>query len=59
MDGDQALLLVIVATAWKQVSYNFLFFLAGLQSIPKSMLEATASTALDRCAGSGPSPFHS
>src|SRR5215831_10163304 len=40
-DG-QALLLVILAAVWKQVSYNFLFFLAGLQSIPKSLLEAAA-----------------
>ena len=40
--GDQALLLVVVAAAWKQVSYNFLFFLAGLQSIPKSLIEAAA-----------------
>jgi len=42
LDGDQALLLVVLAAAWKQVSYNFLFFLAGLQSIPKSLLEAAA-----------------
>jgi len=42
LDGDQALLLVVLAAAWKQVSYNFLFFLAGLQSIPKSLLEASA-----------------
>ncbi len=42
LNGDQALLLVIVAAAWKQVSYNFLFFLAGLQSIPKSLIEAAA-----------------
>ncbi|REC56480.1 sn-glycerol-3-phosphate ABC transporter permease UgpA [Rhodosalinus sediminis] len=41
-NGDQALLMVIVAAAWKQISYNFLFFLAGLQSIPKSMMEAAA-----------------
>jgi sn-glycerol 3-phosphate transport system permease protein len=34
------LLLVIIASAWKQVSYNFLFFLAGLQTIPPSLLEA-------------------
>jgi sn-glycerol 3-phosphate transport system permease protein len=34
--------LVILASAWKQVAYNFLFFLAGLQSIPKSLLEAAA-----------------
>ncbi|HRE14572.1 MAG TPA: ABC transporter permease subunit, partial [Usitatibacteraceae bacterium] len=40
--GDQAMLLVVVATVWKQISYNFLFFLAGLQSIPKSLIEAAA-----------------
>jgi sn-glycerol 3-phosphate transport system permease protein len=38
----QALWLVVVASVWKQISYNFLFFLAGLQSIPKSLLEAAA-----------------
>jgi sn-glycerol 3-phosphate transport system permease protein len=42
VNGDQAMLLVILAAAWKQVSYNFIFFLAGLQSIPKSVLEAAA-----------------
>jgi sn-glycerol 3-phosphate transport system permease protein len=42
LNGNQAMLLVIVASAWKQVSYNFIFFLAGLQSIPKSVLEAAA-----------------
>ncbi|MFN3210816.1 MAG: sn-glycerol-3-phosphate ABC transporter permease UgpA [Roseovarius sp.] len=42
VNGNQALLMVIVAAAWKQVSYNFLFFLAGLQSIPKSLIEAAA-----------------
>jgi sn-glycerol 3-phosphate transport system permease protein len=42
LDGEQAMLLVILASAWKQVSYNFLFFLAGLQSIPKSILEAAS-----------------
>ncbi|MGF1560806.1 MAG: sn-glycerol-3-phosphate ABC transporter permease UgpA [Geminicoccaceae bacterium] len=40
--GDHAMILVIVAAAWKQVSYNFLFFLAGMQAIPKSMIEAAA-----------------
>ena len=40
LDGDQALGLVIFVSAWKQVSYNFLFFLAGLQSIPKTIVEA-------------------
>jgi sn-glycerol 3-phosphate transport system permease protein len=34
--------LIVLAAAWKQVSYNFLFFLAGLQSIPKSLIEAAA-----------------
>jgi sn-glycerol 3-phosphate transport system permease protein len=42
LNGDQALLLVILAAAWKQVSYNFLFFLAGLQAIPRTLVEATA-----------------
>src|SRR5438094_6109222 len=40
--GEQAMLLVVIASAWKQVSYNFLFFLAGLQSIPRSLIEAAA-----------------
>ena len=42
LNDGQALLLVIFAAVWKQVSYNFLFFLAGLQSIPKSLIEAAA-----------------
>jgi sn-glycerol 3-phosphate transport system permease protein len=42
LDGEQAMLLVIVAAAWKQISYNFLFFVAGLQAIPKSLIEAAA-----------------
>ena len=42
LDGNQAMLLVVVAAAWKQISYNFLFFVAGLQAIPKSLLEAAA-----------------
>jgi sn-glycerol 3-phosphate transport system permease protein len=42
LNGGQALVLVILASAWKQVSYNFLFFLAGLQAIPRSVLEAAA-----------------
>jgi sn-glycerol 3-phosphate transport system permease protein len=40
--GDQAMLLVVMAAVWKQISYNFLFFLAGLQSVPKSLIEAAA-----------------
>jgi sn-glycerol 3-phosphate transport system permease protein len=42
LDGQQAMTLVVVAATWKQVSYNFLFFLAGLQSIPRSLIEAAA-----------------
>jgi sn-glycerol 3-phosphate transport system permease protein len=42
LQGDQAMLLVVIAATWKQISYNFLFFLAGLQSIPKSLIEAAA-----------------
>ncbi|MGQ3038179.1 MAG: sn-glycerol-3-phosphate ABC transporter permease UgpA, partial [Neoaquamicrobium sediminum] len=40
--GDQAMVLVIAAAAWKQISYNFLFFVAGLQAIPKTLIEAAA-----------------
>ena len=42
LNGNHAMILVVLAAAWKQISYNFLFFLAGLQSIPKSVLEAAA-----------------
>jgi sn-glycerol 3-phosphate transport system permease protein len=42
LNGTHAMTLVVVAAVWKQISYNFLFFLAGLQSIPKSMIEAAA-----------------
>jgi sn-glycerol 3-phosphate transport system permease protein len=42
LNGNQALWLVIFAACWNQISYNFLFFLAGLQSIPKSLIEAAA-----------------
>jgi len=42
VNGGQALLLICVAAVWKQISYNFLFFLAGLQSIPTSLIEAAA-----------------
>jgi sn-glycerol 3-phosphate transport system permease protein len=42
LNGGQALVLVIIAAAWKQISYNFLFFLAGLQAIPHSVVEAAA-----------------
>ncbi len=42
LDGNQAAALIILAAAWKQISYNFLFFLAGLQAIPMSVIEAAA-----------------
>ena len=42
LQGNQAMTLVVIASVWKQISYNFLFFLAGLQSIPKSLIEAAA-----------------
>ena len=42
INSHQAMALVVMAAIWKQISYNFLFFLAGLQSIPKSLIEAAA-----------------
>ena len=42
LNGRHAMILIVVAAVWKQISYNFLFFLAGLQSIPKSLIEAAA-----------------
>ncbi|CDZ43965.1 MULTISPECIES: sn-glycerol-3-phosphate ABC transporter permease UgpA [Neorhizobium] len=48
LNGTHAMILIIIAAAWKQISYNFLFFLAGLQSVPQSLIEAAA---ID---GSGP-----
>ena len=41
-NSGQAMFLVVLASVWKQISYNFLFFLAALQSIPKSLVEAAA-----------------
>lgn len=42
IDSNDAMVLIVIASTWKQISYNFLFFLAGLQSIPKSLDEAAA-----------------
>ena len=42
LDSGHAMTLIVMASIWKQISYNFLFFLAGLQSIPKSLIEAAA-----------------
>ena len=50
LDAGDAMALIVVAAVWKQISYNFLFFLAGLQSIPRSLIEAAA---ID-----GASPWH-
>ena len=38
LDGDQAFLLVVLAASWKEISYDFVFFLAGLQSIPRGVI---------------------
>ncbi len=42
LNGNQALTMVVLAASWKQVSYNFIFFLAGLQAIPRSVMEAAS-----------------
>jgi len=42
LNGRHAMTMVVAAAVWKQISYNFLFFLAGLQSVPKSLIEAAA-----------------
>lgn len=42
LNGNHAMLLIIFAASWKQISYNFLFFIAGMQAIPKSLIEASA-----------------
>ena len=42
LNGGQAMFLVIITSAWREISYNFLFFLAGLQAIPKPFIEAAA-----------------
>jgi sn-glycerol 3-phosphate transport system permease protein len=42
LNSSHAMALIVMASIWKQISYNFLFFLAGLQSIPKSLIEAAA-----------------
>ncbi|WP_454853587.1 sn-glycerol-3-phosphate ABC transporter permease UgpA [Rhizobium binxianense] len=42
VDGTDAMILIILASSWKQISYNFLFFVAGLQSVPRSLIEAAA-----------------
>ena len=48
LNGNHAMILVILASVWKQISYNFLFFLAGLQAIPRAVLEAAAIDGASR-----------
>lgn len=48
LNGGQAMALVVAAATWKQISYNFLFFVAGLQAIPRSLLEAAAIDGASR-----------
>jgi sn-glycerol 3-phosphate transport system permease protein len=55
LNAGDAMALIVMAAVWKQVSYNFLFFLAGLQSIPKSLIEAAAIDGASPGGGSGPS----
>ncbi len=47
-DGNDAMIMVIIASAWRQISYNFLFFLAGLAAIPHSLIEAAAIDGASR-----------
>ena len=42
LEGSDALIMVTLASAWKEISYNFVFFIAGMQSIPSSLIEAAA-----------------
>ena len=42
LNGSQAMMLVVIAAAWKQIAYNFLFYLAAMQSIPRSLIDAAA-----------------
>lgn len=48
LNPDHAMILVVAAATWKQISYNFLFFVAGLQAIPNSLLEAAAIDGASR-----------
>jgi sn-glycerol 3-phosphate transport system permease protein len=42
LNGPQAMIMIVMAASWKQISYNFLFFVAGLQAIPATLIEAAA-----------------
>ena len=42
LNGNDALVMVVLASAWKQISYNFVFFMAGMQAVPHSLIEAAA-----------------
>ena len=45
--GSDAMIMIVMASAWKEVSYNFVFFMAGMQAVPKSLIEAAAIAAGD------------
>jgi len=42
LNGNDAMIMIIIASAWKEISYNFVFFIAGMQAVPKSLIEAAA-----------------
>ncbi|WP_022663722.1 ABC transporter permease subunit [Desulfospira joergensenii] len=42
LNGTDAMIMIVMASAWKEVSYNFVFFMAGMQAVPKSLIEASA-----------------
>ena len=59
LNGSHAMILVGIIAVWNQISYNFLFFLAGLQAIPKSVIEAAAMLPGLRVISAGPdTPYH-
>ena len=55
LNGGEAMGLVVVASSWGRISYNFLFFFAALQAVPRSVIEAARLTARVSGAGSSPS----
>jgi sn-glycerol 3-phosphate transport system permease protein len=55
LNSRDAMTLIVIAAVWKQISYNFLFFLAGLQSMPSSLIEAATIDGAGPGGASGPS----
>ena len=56
LNGTDAFVMVVLASAWKQISYNFVFFMAGLQAVPHSLIEAAAMDGAGPSGASGRSP---